>query len=576
MDFRVKRRLSASLAQRLLKLLCAISILVAGLPLKTAFAQVSGGNPVAQLPAPPPGATPPSRANTRIGLATAPTQAGGQIFVTPSSFEIEGVRSIPFGDVAALFAPMTGQAVPLSRLTEAARLVTTMYQLKGYALSFAFIPQQEFVGGVVTVVAVEGYVGEIKIDGDAGPSSARIRALAERIQQDRPLTLQNFERYTQLMAQLPGIKVDARAFPPTKTDGAGSMVVKVSRQQFSASVGTDIRSSRARSVITGVINDPLLDGDRLSVSTLVGALKGESFLAGSYSQLLGQEGLSIKADISQYRGNPDAQLSTPPAILRFSSYRSAELSASYPLILSRRVSLFASGGAYGTDKSDQYANPLNGAVLSEDIRVRAIYLQASYSEVFDERSRGLSARLVQGLQGLGASWTIRTNMPGVILISPAKLDYTRAVFDGYQRNSWDKTWGTGIFFNAQYTPHSLPSSERVSYGSTRFGRAYTPGAIAGDSGWGLGFEGNRSFALDTKYVKRLQPYVLLEQAQVRVKLGTLGFSKLISASLGGRVSDNDHYTLDLALSKPLGEASPDNPARKLRLSMLFNYNFEKR
>lgn len=565
-----------SLQQRLRQLFCITCITASVLQPKTALAQVAGGHPLDQLPGQPTGAALNNRADTGIGTVPTPKQAGGEILITPSRFDIEGVRSIPFGDVAALFAPLTGQPVPVSRLIEMARIVTTMYQVRGYAISFAFIPQQDFAGGVVTMVAVEGYVGEIKLDGDAGPSDARIRDLAERIRQDRPLTLQNFERYTQLMAQLPGMRVEARVLPPAQTDGIGSMVVKVSRQPFSVSLGTDIRSSRARAVVTGAVNDPLVAGGRLSASTLVGATKNESFLAGSYSQLLGHDGLSVKGDVSQYRGNPDAQLLTPPAILRFSTYKRAELSTGYPLILSRNVSLFANGGVYATNNLDEYANPLNGAALTDDVRVRAGYLQASYNDALDERSRGLSMRLAQGFRALGASSAIKTNVPGAIPVNPATLDFTRVVLDSYQRNSWNKTWGTAIVFNTQYTPNTLPSTERVSYGGARFGKAYTAGAIAGDSGWGLSLEGSRLVVVDTAYVKRLQPYILLERAQVRNHLGGLAFAKLTSASLGGRVSDNNHYTLDLALSKPLGDPAPDNLARQPRLSMQFSYNFEKR
>lgn len=541
-----------------------------------ALAQSPGaGNPVDQLPAPQSG--PVQRGNARMGIGRAqvPQPAGPSQAVTPQRFDIEGIKSIPFEEVAALFQPMANQPATVADLVEKARQATAIYQQRGYALSFVFIPQQTFESGVVRVVAVEGHVATVQIEGDAGGAEPKIRELAARITQDKPLRRENFERYTQIMAQLPGVRVEATATPPANTDGAGALVLKVSHQPYSISLGTDIRSSRLRAVVTGVLNNPLAPGSRLSASALLGGLKGESYAAGSYSQMVGTEGLNIKGDISTYRGDPDAQLSTPPAIRRFTTYKRAELSASYPLVLGQSRSLFVSGGIYGVNNADDYSNLATGTVLTDDVRVRAVYAQGSYNAAREGQSRNLSGRLVQGMKGLGASSSIRTNAAGAVPVNPAKLDFTRLVLDAGQRDTWDKTWGTVVSLNTQYSPDTLPSTERVSYGSARFGRAYTAGVIAGDSGWGVGLEGNRVFAVDTTYVKRIQPYLLLERARVYVHTGTLAFSRLTSASVGARLSDGMYYTVDVALSKPL-DASFDNPRKNVRLSTLLTYNFEKK
>ena len=536
----------------------------------------ANGNPVEQLPAPPSGPGPRGRATSNIAPAPPQPQEAPGRSVTPVRFDIEGVQSISFDEVAALFQPFAGQPTSVAKLADVARQVTAIYQKAGYALSFAFLPQQDFAGGVVRVVAVEGYVASITYDGDAGKATPKVRELTERIRQEKPLTRASFERYTQLVAQLPGVRVDARALPPTQTDGAGAMTVKVSHQPFSVSLGTDIRTAKPRAVLTGVLNDPFVAGGRLTASTLVGGLQGESFVAGSYSQVFGTEGLTVKGDLSEYRGNPDAQLSTPPAIHRFTTYKRAELSASYPLTLTQTKSLFISGGAYAVNNADDYSNPLNGAVLADRVHVRAVYAQASYSNAGETQSRSVTGRLVQGLNGAGASSGITTNVAGPVPVNPAKLDFTRVLLEGSQRNIWDKTWGTALSFSTQYSPHTLPSFERVSFGSARFGRAYTAGVIAGDSGWGLGLEGNRSFAVDMKYASKIQPYVLLERARVYSHLGAGPFARLASASLGVRISDGSYYTFDLAASKPVGDAAPDNPDRKARLSALISYNFERR
>ena len=519
---------------------------------------------------------PAGRANAQVLPAPVQTQPAQTRIVTPQRFDIAGVKAIAFPEVVAIFRPFTAKETTVLALVNAAKQVTEIYQKQGYALSFAFIPEQDFAGGVVRVVAVEGYVDTITIEGDAGNAEPKLREIAERIRADKPLRLATFEHYTQLMAQMPGMRINARATPPTQTDGAGSLMLKVSHQPYSISLGTEMRSSKPRAVVTGVVNDPITAGGRLAASALIGGLQGESFTAGSYSQMLGSDGLTLKADLSDYRGNPDAQLVTPPAIRRLTTNKRAELSATYPLVLRQSHSLFLSGGVYAVNNADEYLNPANGLMLIDDVRARALYMQTAYNSQTDDQSRSLTVRAAQGIKGLGASSAIRTNAPGTLAVNPAKLNFTRLLMEGRQSNTWDKVWGTAVSFSTQYTPHILPSSERVSYGSSRFGRAYAAGVVAGDSGWGLGLEANRSFVVEMEYLKRLQPYVLLERARVYSNFGGLAFSQLASASVGIRVSDGVYYTADVALSKPVGFASPDNPGKKLRLSTLFSYNFERR
>ncbi len=126
--------------------------------------------------------------------------------VTPSRIEIEGVKTLPFEDVAGRFTPLVGHDVTIAQLIETANAVTAMYKEHGYALSFAFVPAQDFANGVVRVTVVEGYVADVVIKGDAGPAERRIRAIAGRMLADRPLRQATFERYIGVLGTIPGVK----------------------------------------------------------------------------------------------------------------------------------------------------------------------------------------------------------------------------------------------------------------------------------------------------------------------------------------------------------------------------------
>ena len=532
----------------------------------------ASGSPINTLPTFQPLADPADNATARILDAPLSTQPRLARNVTPQRFQIEGVKSIPFAKVAALFAPLANQATTVAKLADLARQVTDMYKESGYALSFAYVPEQDFKDGTVRIVAVEGFVESVTIQGDAGPAADRIREIAQLIRQNRPLQLANFERYTQLMGQLPGVTVDAQATPSAQTDGAGSLLVKVARKPYDVSLGADIRSSRPRAVVTGIVNDPLLPGSRLSATTLVGSPKGEFFGSLAFSQVIGTEGLTLKADTTAYQGNPDAHLDTPPPIRRYTDYLRSELSASYPVLLKRRESLYLSSGIYAVNNTDSYTNPATSASLTDQVHVRAVYAQAAYSIHTDVRGQNVSLRLAQGMDALGAGSSRQTNAPGSAQVNPARLDFTRVLLDASQRNVWGQGWGTAMAFTTQYSPNILPNSEKLSFGSTRFARGYSAGDAAGDSGWGIGLEGNRSFPVKLPYLSHIEPYVLLESAQVYNHIGQAQLSKLSSASLGARFSNGKYYRIDFAVSKPMGDAPSTNPERKLRMSLLASYS----
>lgn len=540
---------------------------------------VSSGNPLDQLPEARPLPLPPGTApGARVTVQSPPDAGAGRLAqgVRPARFDIEGVDAMPFDVVAGRFAPLVGQPVTVGQLVAVADGVTALYRAQGHPLSFVFVPEQSFADGVVRVVAVEGYISAVRIEGDAGNAEPRLRAIAERLVTQRPLTLAAFERVTQLLARLPGLTVDATAALPASTDGATTLVLKVKREPYNVSLGADLRQPTPRAVLSGVWNDPLVPGSQLSASTLLGQWEREKLLTLGYTQLVGTDGLSLRAGLSNYRGYPDETLGRGARIERFNTNRRIDLAASYPLWLSARSSLTLSGGFYGVDNIDTYRAPATGRALSEDTRVRALFAQLAWVEAQPDRSRSASVMLAQGLRGAGASATVRSNVDGLAGSNPARLDFTRLTVDASQRDRYANRLGTAFAFGAQYSPHTLAASERISFGGTRFGRGYAAGEAAGDAGWGASAELNRLFTFDSAWLKQIEPYLLVEAARVTTAVGVPALASLRSVALGVRFSDNRHYSLDVAVAKPTGDASPSNPARRPRLALLLTYQLAAR
>lgn len=491
--------------------------------------------------------------------------------LTPRKFDIEGVQSIPFDEVAALFAPLAGQPVTVGDIVERSQQATALYQQRGYALSFFFVPMQDFQNGVVRIVAVEGHVQTVRILGDAGKAEALLREIAEHIRQEKPLRTATFEHVTALLGRLPGIGIQAQVQLPTSTDGASTLVIQARHKAYDVAAGLETRKPNPRAVVTGVLNNPFVPGSQLGASTLLSTADDDHYNAVHYEQFLGSQGWSVKGSLSHYRGNPDEQLGVDNPLQRRTEVERAELTASLPLRLSREVSWVASAGLYGVNTRDSLSNPANGARMTDDTQVRTVFAQLSYTGQRANDSLQLNLKLSHGLSGLGAEAGITSNVPGLSGPSAVKLAFARLQAEATYQHRFANRYGTAVSFAAQHSPHNLPSSEKISFGGNRFASGYAPGEAVGDSGWGLGLELHRAFAVDGTWLRQWQPYVLLEAARVHARLATPSPARLRSVSVGLRLTDHRHYNLDLAVSKPTGDLPVENTERHWRAHLTLSY-----
>lgn len=560
--------------QRWLPQLLASSLLLAGNPGVHAQGARSG-NPLDNLPPVP----------ARQGMETlAPASAGTPAAaipatqaLTPRRFDIEGVKSLPFPEVAALFSPFTGKPITAADLVAKAREATALYAKAGYALGFFYVPSQDFSNGVVRIVAVEGHVGEIRIEGDAGRSEARLREIAAPILRERPLTQATFERYSLLLGRLPGLSVEARVPAPTSTDGAAAMTLVVKRKPWAVSAGASVAEPQSRMVLTGEVNDTITPGGQLSASTMLLPPDRERFYSAAYTQAVGSEGLVLKLSTSYYRADPDASLGVQAGLLdRLTTNRRVELTASYPLLLSASRSLTLSGGVYGVNNADDYTNRATAEKLTDDTRSRAAFVQLAYASALPGLERSASAMLVQGFDGMGARAQLVSDVPGLSGPSGTKLQFTKLTVQGSQAVRWDNQIGMAAGFAAQFSGDNLPSSERVSFGGMRFGRGYASGETSGDSGLGFSLEVNRRFTLPTGRPIWLEPYLLAESGRVRAENFQPVPAHLVSVTLGARLTDQKYYSVDVGVSKAVGDLPLENRERKLRTNLLLSYRLDER
>lgn len=493
--------------------------------------------------------------------------------LTPSRVDIAGVHSIPFDDVAALFKPLTGKTVRVADLVAAADACSKLYQQHGYALSFCYIPGQTFEQGVVKVVAVEGYVAAVDITGDAGNMERKIRAIARHITADRPLKRATFERYIQVLGMLPGAKIAANVPAPTTTDGATRLQLQVQRKRYNATSGIDFNHPGVQGLVNGLVNGLTPMAEQFNASVMFPHGRGQQeFYAAGYSQMLGSDGFMSKLDGSYFYGDPDINDDVLPAYLRHRLRQDhLGLGFTYPLLLGPTRSLVAGAGLYGSNQDDMYFNQLTGVSLQLRTRVRVLHLDLDFIQASTKRVRKVSVSIGQGLNGLGAQSDILSN----VAIIPGELTdtrFTRYDVNASQSDSWGKHWGTVVSFAGQYSHNHLPSGEQISFGGPRFGLAYDPGSVSGDSGWGASFELNRPFVSSYKWFKSLTPYAVTQIARVYLHGTELPLDTLRTFALGLRLSDGKHYNVDVSAAQAIGDHVPGESYPRYGLS--FSYSLE--
>jgi hemolysin activation/secretion protein len=534
-----------------------------------------GGNPLDALPQVK--APPKPSVSVEVQKPSSALDALLARHITPSKIEVEGVKTLPFKDIAGRFTPLVGQDVTIGKLIETANGVTQMYKDAGYALSFAFVPAQTFAGGVVRVTVVEGYVADVVIKGNPGAAEKRIRAVADRMRADRPLKQATFERYINVLGMIPGVKTQATVAPPTNTNGAATLTLDVERKPFNVSTGIDFNHPGLQGIVTATENGNLGLGESLTASALLPKGRNDqTYYALNGTLPIGADGFTTKVDASHYYGHPTDNPGLPNYIERTVVNDKLAFSAVYPFMLSNTRSLVGTATVYASHDEDRLKNTIAAGtpMIDQQSQIRVAQLQLDYTGIGKGVVRRASFNVAKAFDVLGASKSLDTNIVGYPADNPVSLTFVRTGATYTQSNDWPLGIGTTVSTTGQYSPDKLPTSEQVSFGAQRFAAGYQPGEVSGDSGWGASFEVNRPIVVGMTYLTSFTPYVSVDAARVYLHGGTAVPRRLSSVGIGFRVTDTKHYSLDLSVAKATGDAPIESGSRSPRVNATFSYQLD--
>jgi hemolysin activation/secretion protein len=438
------------------------------------------------VPPPQPEVVPPPP--TPPAPPAAPLPQGPPVRI--DAVRVEGVTVYPPESIAPLYADLVGAVVPRERLDAVVEELQTRYRTDGYILTVVRGEIRSVNGHLVFVLrAIEGYISEVKLDGDIGPAGTLVYETLEHLTWIRPVNNADLERYLLLVQDIPG--VSARAIlRRTAEPGAVELVAQVSRKPFSAFAQYDNLGSNElgpnEMLVRGATNSFTRFGEQFEAIFFNTFNREQLFGQVDGSAFLGSEGLKLAGYWGRGNSLPGGALAGTGFV---GNYTIAGLALSYPLIRSRRLNL-SPDIAFDYYDSTVEVNGTAGLPTELNSGHLRIIRPGASLDFQDAALADLPAanlmilKVSQGLPGLGAS----SNQEAMPARVGERNDFTKFAgeFTRVQNLVTFGEVGTALKLSAggQYTGDILPPSEKFFCCGLRWSRGYFYGQVTGDRGVG--------------------------------------------------------------------------------------------
>ena len=397
---------------------------------------------------------------------------------TLGALNIDGATVFSQEQLSRYFEPYLATEVDQSKLGEIAMAITARYRQSGYILSYATLPSQDVVAGMVRLQVVEGRVDNVIVQG-AGKAERTIKAIAAPLTHSGPLREDSLERTLGLLRDLPGYTVTDVALLRSAADPSlYTLKITVGRTHTHGFLYADSRGTsddrHARIYSSFSVTSLGLQGDELRVDMFAMPESHSRFLFGQVLAAvpLGSNGLRLSAWAS--RG--DQSLWSGPNFSGVSENFSVQLS--YPFKRSRALTVV--GKASFTDWRS-VGNQQGTRQLHDRLRVARIGAEISHEGAANFQGELLLSQGIpfSGMTRTGDPLASRPGGSGRFTKFWALAQLSCPLSDRFTLRA------VGV---AQYASRPLLSVEEFSLGGDRIGRGYDFNSRIGDQGAGGGLE----------------------------------------------------------------------------------------
>lgn len=408
--------------------------------------------------------------------AAPPPEQAETIRFTLRKLTVSGNAVFGADDLAKLWDGLEGTEVSLAQIYQARDRITAHYRNAGYVLSQAVVPAQRIRGGEVRLEVVEGFINDVKFEGDFADRLGLLRVMAAKIKASRPLKMDVLERYVMLADDLPGVNVRTVLEAAEDVPGGSDLTFVLERAAFNGSAAVDNRGTRSigKLQVTQSLNieDQLGVFDRTTLQGVAATdVRELRYIDVSHALPIDAEGTLLTVGLRRSWSRPGAEVK-PLDIDSLTS--GARIGLSHPFIRSRNQTLRVDVGFALRDSR----SAVLGAPQSQDrLRVASASLAYDFADDLD------GANLVQATvsKGLNLLDATRTGSPR------ATREGGRSDFLKYhlllQRNQpIDDQLSIVVAAEGQHSADRLLSAEEFGVGGKSYGRAFDSSEITGDSG----------------------------------------------------------------------------------------------
>ncbi len=426
-----------------------------------------------RLPEPMPDV--PATAAPRILPSAKAPEGAEKIRFKLRNVTVRNAENIPDVAIVDIYEPYIGHEVTLDLAWVWAGQITERYKNAGYFLSRAYVPQQSIEDGHLTLVAVAGYVHEIKTQGH-GVESSLVQRWEEQVKAHKPLTSQQLESALLELNDMPGVKFRAVLEPTDDAqaaEGAVNMRLIGSKKAASGYVRTNNYGSRFLGPyqLEGQVSASLLPMQQTTLSGLVSLPTDELKNASLSHSLALEPGWTVDGYVARTGAQPGYTLKDQE--IKSTSY-TVGFGTSYQWIRQRDFNL-SSRLAFEGRRTD--ADILGTALTRDDVRVARASLNIDGADGWNGYALANIA-VTQGLSVFGSSKAGDLNLSR----EEAHPDFTKLNL------TLSRIQGLGYGFqiltsmDGQLASGPLYSSEEFGYGGQAFGRGYDASEFTGDHG----------------------------------------------------------------------------------------------
>ncbi len=400
-------------------------------------------------------------------------------------FNIVGNLKVSTSEIEKVTKEYEGKEITISELKFIADKITEIYWNKGYVTSFAYIPAQKVIDGVVEIKIIEGKIGEIKVEGNRYYTDEFVKKHFDNVKAGTILNNRSLERSLLLLNDYPKLNAHVNLLKGEK-EGTTDILVNVEEKNYPFNLNLLVNNfgsrytGKIRTGFTFDFGNLTKNGDILSL-TAIGNIENLNLMKYykiGYTIPLGGTGAKVGLSWSNMNYQIDEELLPPPGIEVEGKSDIYSLTFSYPLIRSRFQNLTIFGSL---NHKDMYNYLFERTYINSHDKYSTLEIGLNRDKLFKNSHLYWTGKLTFGLGtflgGMSDDEYSGSSRPGLADGKWVKLNFDLVDLFKIGRTQLIAK------LSAQYSSDSLVTGEQMVLGGADSVRAYPTGEFLGDFGY---------------------------------------------------------------------------------------------